>query len=127
GDLSSGDEAVFRVVPLGAGGSYAAEDRLAAGYGMLMLPLTGSLEMIVGARVEDSRVTVESRSTAGEPSTAAPTFTDLLPAAALTWRTGSEMNIRLSATRTLARPEYRELSPILYREVIGFDNVKGNP
>lgn len=127
GDYSTGDDATFRVVPLGAGGSYTASDRLSAGYGMLMLPLGGNLEMIVGARVEDSRVEVDSRSTAGEPSTATPSFTDLLPAAALTWRTASDMNFRLSATRTLARPEYRELSPILFREVIGFDNVKGNP
>jgi outer membrane receptor protein involved in Fe transport len=35
-------------------------------------------------------------------------------------------NLRLSATQTLSRPEYRELSPVLFREVIGFDNVKGN-
>ena len=45
----------------------------------------------------------------------------------MTWRTTPDMNLRLSATQTLSRPEYRELSPILFREVIGFDNVRGNP
>jgi outer membrane receptor protein involved in Fe transport len=37
------------------------------------------------------------------------------------------MNLRLSGSQTLSRPEYRELSPILYRDVIGGDAVKGNP
>ena len=37
------------------------------------------------------------------------------------------MNLRASASQTVSRPEYRELAPIQYREVIGFDNVIGNP
>ena len=34
--------------------------------------------------------------------------------------------LRLSASRTLARPEYRELSPIISRDVIGGENVQGD-
>jgi TonB-dependent receptor len=56
-----------------------------------------------------------------------PTFLDVLPAIALTYRPGARTNIRLSASQTVSRPEYRELAPIQYREVIGFDNVIGNP
>jgi outer membrane receptor protein involved in Fe transport len=37
------------------------------------------------------------------------------------------VNFRVSASQTLSRPEYRELAPIMYREVMGFDNVFGNP
>jgi outer membrane receptor protein involved in Fe transport len=77
--------------------------------------------------VEHSSVEVNSLSTAGEPSHAAPGYTDVLPSLALNYRAGRTMNFRLSATQTLSRPEYRELSPILFREVIGGDNVKGNP
>lgn len=36
-------------------------------------------------------------------------------------------SLRLSLSRTLARPEYRELSPIASRDVIGGDNVEGDP
>jgi TonB-dependent receptor len=50
----------------------------------------------------------------------------VLPALALTWRANADWNLRLSVTRTLSRPEYRELSPILFREVIGGDNLRGN-
>ena len=42
-------------------------------------------------------------------------------------RLSERASVRLSATQTLSRPEYRELSPVLFREVIGADNVKGNP
>ena len=127
GRFTQGSEDNFRISPLAAGGSYTAMDRLSAGYGMLTFDLAKSLELIGGARVEHSRVEVSSRSTAGEPSLATPTYTDVLPSLALTYRAGEDVNIRLSATQTLSRPEYRELSPILFREVIGGDNVKGNP
>ncbi len=116
----------FRIFPLTAGGAYAAEDRLLAGYAMAVLPITGSIEAVVGGRLEHSAVDVTSRSTANQASLAQPRYTDLLPALAITWRAGEDVNVRFSATRTLSRPEYRELSPILFREVIGGDNVRGN-
>jgi hypothetical protein len=127
GRFSQGSSDVFRISPLGAGGSYDAEDHLSAGYAMVTYGITPSLELIGGARLEHSRVRVNSLSTAGEPSAATPVYTDVLPSLALNYRIGAGTNLRLSATQTLSRPEYRELSPILFREVIGGDNVKGNP
>ena len=123
---SAADENYFRVAPLAAGGSYRADDQLWAGYAMYTAPLGRRFDLVMGARLEHSTVRVDSRSTAGEPSTAAPTFTDLLPSLALTWHVGENTALRGSATQTLSRPEYRELAPILYREVIGSDNVRGN-
>ncbi len=127
GRLSQGSSSKLHIVPLGAGGSYDARDDLAAGYAMVTVELSPRLDLIGGSRIEHSAVEVNSRSTAGEPSRATPGYTDLLPSLALNYRAGRAMNLRLSATRTLSRPEYRELSPILFREVIGGDNVKGNP
>ena len=88
----------------------AATDRLVAGYGMLTLEMGKSLELIAGARVEHSSVEVRSRSTAGEPSLATPSYTDVLPSLALNYHLGQNTNFRLSATQTLSRPEYRELA-----------------
>jgi outer membrane receptor protein involved in Fe transport len=127
GRFTSGSADNFGVGPLAAGGSYTAADKLTAGYGMLTLELGKSLEVIGGARIEHSTVEVRSLSTAGEPSLATPSYTDVLPSLAFNYRAGENTNIRVSATQTLSRPEYRELSPILFREVIGGDNVKGNP
>lgn len=127
GRFTQGSDDVFRILPLAAGGSYDARDELLAGYGMLTLELGQSLELIGGARIEHSTVRVSSLSTAGEPSRATPSYTDVLPSLALNYRVSSKSNLRLSATQTLSRPEYRELSPILFREVIAGDNIKGNP
>jgi hypothetical protein len=124
---ATGDSDFFRLTPLGAGGSYTAEDRLVAGYAMTVLPLSSTIEVVAGARIEHSQVEVSSRSTAMQSSLAEPDFTDVLPSLAITWRSGQDANLRLSATQTLSRPEYRELSPILFREVLGGDNVRGNP
>jgi outer membrane receptor protein involved in Fe transport len=35
--------------------------------------------------------------------------------------------LRFAASQTLARPEYRELAPILFRDVLGGMNLSGNP
>lgn len=127
GRFTQGSADNFRITPIAQGGSYDASDRLSAGYGMLTLELSRSIELIGGARLEHSAVEVRSLSTAGEPSLATPSYTDVLPSLALNYRAREDVNIRLSASQTLSRPEYRELSPILFREVIGGDNVKGNP
>src|SRR5690606_21169229 len=41
-------------------------------------------------------------------------------------RVGDNHNFRLSGSQTLARPEYREVAPVQYREVIGGENTRGN-
>jgi TonB-dependent receptor len=119
--------AFFRVTPLSAGGSYQASDRLVAGYAMLQFFLTSKLELLGGARVERSDVTVTTEPTVGAPVTTEPRYTDVLPSLALNYRLSETQTVRLSASQTLSRPEYRELSPVQYREVIGGENVLGNP
>src|SRR5690606_24071459 len=69
-DYADAGDDYFRVVPLAAGGSYAAEDNLAAGYAMLATPLSRRFDLVAGARLERSSVAVASLSTAGEPSLA---------------------------------------------------------
>jgi len=127
GAFSGPADDYFRIVPLAAGGSYSASDRLAAGFAMMTMPIGARIDFIGGVRFEHSSVRVDSRSTVGQESLAEPVYNDLLPSIAVIWRANDDMNVRLSATQTLSRPEYRELSPILFREVIGFDNVRGNP
>ena len=49
-------------------------------------------------------------------------YLDFLPAAALTYRLTPSQNLRLSASQTLSRPEYREISPIRYAQN-GFEGL----
>ncbi|HEX5817262.1 MAG TPA: TonB-dependent receptor, partial [Gemmatimonadales bacterium] len=126
GRYTSGDQQTLRLTPLGQGGSYVASDRLLAGYAMVSLPISRRLTAVAGARIEDSRVTVDATPTLGATVRTEPTFTDVLPSLALTYALNDNQNLRFAASRTLSRPEYRELAPLLFREVIGFDNVLGN-
>ncbi len=122
---STGD--VWRVTPIGVGGTYSAKDYQFAGFAMIEKEFGPRWQLITGARAEYSDVLVTAQPTVGTVSQTNPTFLDLLPAVALTFRPSDQVNVRLAASQTVSRPEYRELAPIQYREVIGFDNVTGNP
>ncbi len=126
GRFSGLGQPFFRVTPLSAGGSKPADDRLTAGYAMFQLYLTGKLELLGGARVEHSEVTVLTQPTVGASVTTSPTYTDVLPSLALNYRINDNHTLRFAATQTLSRPEYRELAPVQYREVIGGENILGN-
>jgi outer membrane receptor protein involved in Fe transport len=72
-------------------------------------------------------VEVDAQSTVGQPVSTRPTYTDVLPSVTLNWTLSETQTVRVSGSQTLSRPEYRELAPVMYREVLGGDNVMGNP
>ena len=53
--------------------------------------------------------------------------TDLLPAFSVVYRLDNDMNLRGGYGRTLNRPEFRELSPFEFTDVVGGRAVVGNP
>jgi len=53
--------------------------------------------------------------------------TDLVPGATVTWSASDEMNVRFAASRTIARPEFRELAPFSFADFAGGFLVAGNP
>lgn len=124
----SGDAAsVFRVVPLSQGGSYGANEEVGAGYAMVEFNPSDRIQAIVGSRVERSSTIISAEPTVGKRVRSNPIYTDVLPSLLLNFRMGDSRNLRFSATQTLARPEYRELAEVQYRDVIGAENVLGNP
>ena len=126
GRFANPADQVFRITPLSQGGSYTAEDRLTAGYALVQLYPARGIEVVAGARVENSRVTVVTQPTIGESVTTAPEYTDVLPSLSVNFSLSERHQLRLAASQTLSRPEYRELAPVQYREVIGAENVLGN-
>ncbi len=120
-----GDD-VFTVISIAQGGSYSAKDYLGAGYAMVEWTPVDRIQLVAGARVEHSRLDLEAIATDRRRYSAAPTYTDVLPSLAVNFAASPEQNIRFSASQTLARPEYREVAPIQYREVIGGENTRGN-
>jgi outer membrane receptor protein involved in Fe transport len=124
----SGDKAnVFNIFPLAQGGAYTAADRIAAGYVMGELGLSERWRLVTGARLEHSALTVNAQSTLGAPVSINRDWTDVLPSVALNLTLNEATNLRISAAKTLARPEYRELAPIKSRDVLNGDDLEGNP
>ncbi len=120
------DAHAFTLLQNSTGGSYSAADRLASSYAMAEITPWTRLRLTVGARVEYDNLVVRSFATTGDQNTARLNNTDVLPAIVTTVALSDNQNLRLSATQTLSRPEYRELSPISYRDVIAQRDVFGN-
>ena len=121
------DSSVLLLSPLGQGGSYAARDRIAAGYAMAELGLTTRMRLVTGARVESWNLQLDGSTLLGDRTFVRKRLTDVLPAAALNLALSERQNLRLAATRTLARPEYRELTNSCSFEALGAITVCGNP
>jgi hypothetical protein len=119
-------DAIFLLSRELSGGRYTASDELAAGFAMAEVNLMERLRLIGGARVEQYTLTVGAENQLGQPSVVERDYTDVLPAITAVVALSETHQLRLAASRTLARPEYRELAPITYREVLGGEQVIGN-
>ena len=85
-----------------------------AAYLMAEVPVTDRLRAIGGVRYEGTILNVETGPVAsGTDSTAIGRIdeTDLLPALNLVYAVRDDMNLRAAASRTLARPTFREIGP----------------
>jgi TonB-dependent receptor len=109
--------------------NYDADRDIQAVYGMLELPLTRRLKVIGGARVETTTIGTTSldASLPDELREARLNERDVLPSVNVVFGLTDNMNIRAAATRTLARPTFRELAPFQSFNFVGGDIQEGNP
>jgi outer membrane receptor protein involved in Fe transport len=98
-------------------GNYTAKDRILSGYAMTEIPLSARMRLVAGARVESADLEVVTNLPGLAPSTAQLQNVDVLPSVALNVALTMTQNLRFSASQTLSRPEYRELSGTYYREI----------
>jgi TonB-dependent receptor len=124
--LAASGDGRFRVSPSNDAGSYLATEHLGAGYAMAELPLGPRVRLITGARVESASLTLDTELTGGQQTRLTRNDVDVLPSVVVNVALSEDQALRFSATQTLARPEYRELSPFAYLEVIGGEITKGN-
>ncbi len=110
--------------------NYTAGQMLLAGYTMVDLPLGAGLRLLGGVRFEHSDQNVETFelfNPEGEVISASLVTHDWLPAAALTWVLPKGHQLRIGFSRTVSRPDFRELSPATFNDVTGGRQVFGNP
>jgi hypothetical protein len=114
----------------GRDGRYTAEDRLVAGYLQSDVPVTARIRILGGARIERSEIDVNTFVIQGTQEVLVPARlenTDVLPALGITYFVNDNQQVRVSATQTLSRPEYRELSPVNYFDILGGQRLFGDP
>ena len=99
--------------------SYEATQSLLAFYGMFDLPVTDKLRIVGGARYEISELTTEDKSEETDDYEEKQ-YNDILPSLNFTYALMENMNIRLAATQTLARPKFREIGSGYYDYELGY-------
>ncbi len=106
---------------------YAAEEKLYAGYLMFDLPVQKNLRMIAGARVESNTQNLNSFDAQDRPIAIALKNVDVLPALNLTYSLSNATNVRAAYSRTVSRPELRELAPFAFYDFSTLSVIYGNP
>jgi TonB-dependent receptor len=129
--------------------AYTAYQDIGAVYAMATFNMSPDVEILMGGRVEttDIKVRVASSFDALDPLaggfifndliTGQPiprelifnpsvTSTDFLPALGISWNVTEKTTIRSSVTRTIARPTFKEIAPVLARDPTSGDFFVGN-
>ncbi|MYF98030.1 TonB-dependent receptor [Candidatus Poribacteria bacterium] len=110
--------------------NYNADHRVYSGYMMLDIPLSRKWQVMSGLRWEYS----DQILTAFDPFStvvleghkANLNTSDGLPGLNLTYRLTDRMNLRLAASRTVTRPDLRELAPFEFTDFVGGRTILGN-
>jgi outer membrane receptor protein involved in Fe transport len=139
--LAQGPEQVFAPANIGPDGfqleeitrgtdNYRASQQIFAGYAMFESQLgIPQLTLSTGVRLEHSRQRVETFelfSADNVPIVAQLDNLDVLPAATVSWGFRDDMQLRGAFGRTVSRPDFRELSPAVFNDVVGGRAIRGN-
>ncbi len=123
------DGFVIREVTRGTD-TYSADMEIYGGFAMADLTLGSRWRLIGGLRVEDASIrvtTIDPLVPGSVPAIAELVNRDPLPAVNLIYALTPRQNLRFGFGRTLSRPDFRELSPFDFTNVLGGFNVVGNP
>lgn len=114
---------------------YDAAQSVGAFYGMVDLPLAASARLVTGARVEQFSQQVETLDPfagtldqqTGDVLTASLDETNFFPSVNFIYAATAAQNVRIGYSQTVNRPEFREVSPFEFTDVVGGRAVVGNP
>lgn len=104
---------------------YMANTILNAGYLQFDNEIGKYVRIVWGVRIEDFDQLIGSPKQS-DPRHVNTRVTDVLPGMNLTIKPGNRTNIRISASQTVVRPEFRELSPFAFYDFELNAQVQGN-
>lgn len=106
--------------------SYTSKQTISSGFMMFDFHPIDKLKIVAGVRYEESNQQLSSFSQTGQPIEIDKTYKDFLPSLNLTYILNEEMNLRFALTKTLSRPDFRELAPLAYYDFLDNELVIGN-
>ncbi len=109
---------------------YDAAMDVYAGYVMADLNLGARWRVTGGVRVEDADITVTTLDPlvpSAKPQVASLVNRDPMPAINVTYALTARQNLRAGFSKTVSRPDFRELSPFDFNNVYGGFVTQGNP
>ncbi len=114
---------------------YDAAQEVGSFYGMIDVPLSASTRLVTGARIEQFQQDVETldpfSGTIDQQTAAVQRAsldeTDIFPAVNLVYAVRPDQNVRIAYSQTVNRPEFREVSPFEFTDVVGGRAIAGNP
>ena len=105
--------------------NYVGDQKIQGVYGMVDMPFSRKLRVIGGLRLETTDMEVVSNDSTLEVGRIDED--DLLPSLNVVYFLSNNMNLRLAGTRTLARPNFREIAPYSSKEFVNDFDFAGNP
>lgn len=105
---------------------YDAESNLDAGY-LMIDNVFNKWRIIWGVRIENYSQQLNSKSDVNTAVVVDDTQFDVLPSFNLIYSLNKKQNLRLSGSKTLNRPEFRELAPFLFFDFDTRFSTSGNP
>lgn len=109
---------------------YDASMDIYAGYGMLDLAIGSKWRVVGGVRVEDADIQVVTQDPLipnAAPQRASLINRDPMPGVNVIYALSPRQNLRFSVSQTVSRPDFRELSPFDFNNVLGGFVAQGNP
>ncbi len=108
--------------------SYQASSFLNAAFGMADFKFGDKFKLVGGARIESyNQVFNYIEFGSNEAQNLDTTVVDILPSINLIYSLSKKMNLRASASRTVSRPEFRELAPFIFYNFINDNLTSGDP
>lgn len=126
GILSSGKSGLTLYEGTRPNDTYTASSRLNAAYLMFDNPFD-KFRIVWGVRMENYSQDLNSKLDNGKPVVVNNAKIDFLPSINIIYGLTNKQNLRLSFSKTLNRPEFRELAPFLFYDATTKLNTQGTP
>ncbi|MEP7235104.1 MAG: TonB-dependent receptor plug domain-containing protein, partial [Ignavibacteriota bacterium] len=109
--------------------TYDASESIGSGYAMLDAPFKlgdQQFRFVGGARIESDNQILNSGILGGGSVHYERRHTDLLPSLSMIYSLNEQTNIRVAATQTVSRPEFREIAPFSFYDFETGSSIQGD-